>query len=246
MKSVLAAVAVLAAGCATADSRADGGSPRSDAALLPDAGRTGADAGADAEPHGEAPPVLNEFVADDPSTDECEYVEVFGSPGADYGRYTVLSIEGDAGNDPGAVQAVIPVGTTSDAGLWVSGFMGGQLQNGSLTLLMVADFAGAPADIDGNDDGAIDSEPWSALVDAVAIDDGGTSDRTYAATAVLAQAFDGGTTRVAAASRIPDGSDSDQPADWVRNLDNAAGTPCESGTADAGEAQNTPGQPNAR
>lgn len=246
MKSVLAALAVLAAGCATADGGADGGTPRSDAALLPDAGRAGADGGVDAEPHGEATPVLNEFLVDDPSTDDCEYVEVFGAAGADYGRYAVLAVEGDAGNDPGAVQAVIPVGTTSGAGLWASDFMRDQLQNGSLTLLLVADFAGLPADIDGDDDGAIDSEPWSQLLDAVAITDGGASDRTYAGGAVLAASFDGGTSQVGGASRIPDGGDSDQPADWVRNLDNAAGLPCESGAADAGEAQNTPGQPNAR
>jgi hypothetical protein len=244
MRSALALLLLVAA-CATADSRADGGAEWSDGALLPDAGER-SDAIADGDPRGVITPVINEFVADHAGEDACEYVEIAGTPGADYSRYTILTVEGDAGNNPGGVQAVIPVGSvSSETGLWVSGFLSSQLQNGSSTLLLVADYAGGPSDVDGNDDGVIDSEPWSALVDAVAIDDGGASDVTYAETAVLVESFDGGTTRVGGASRIPDATDTNRPDDWVRNLDNAAGLTCESGAAGAGEAQNTPGQPNA-
>jgi hypothetical protein len=242
MRSAVAAV-LLVAGCAKADGGADGGVTRSDGAVLPDAGIP-ADAGPDAEPHGDLTPVINEFVADHNGNDNCEYVEIAGAPDTDHGRYTVLTVEGDAGNNPGQVQAVIPVGVTSAGGFWVTGLLTDQLQNGSLTILLVADFAGGAPDIDGNDDGAIDNEPWSARVDAVAIDDGGASDVTYAETAVLPESFDGGTVQVGGASRIPDGTDTDQPADWVRNLDNAAGLTCENGAPDTGEAQNTPGAPN--
>ena len=247
MKFALAAALLVVAGggCATADSGADAGVDRSDGALLPDAGIR-VDGGPDAEPHGNADPVINEFVADHAGADDCEYVEIAGAAGADYSRYTVLSVEGDAGNNPGQVQAVIPVGTSSASGHWVSPFLSSQLQNGSTTLLLVVDFTGGTPDVDGNDDGTIDNQPWSGLVDAVAIDDGDASDVTYSQAAVLAELFDGGTTQVGGASRIPDGTDTDQPADWVRNLDNAAGLTCENGAPDAGEAQNTPGAPNHR
>jgi uncharacterized protein len=229
-------------GCAKADGRADGGPGFSDGALLPDAGIP-ADAGPDAEPHRDGDPVINEFVADHASFDECEYVEIAGAPATDYSQYTLLTVEGDSGS-PGQVQAVIPVGTTSAGGFWATGFLMDQLQNGSSTLLLVADFAGGMPDIDGNNDGTIDNEPWSAIVDAVAINDGGTTDRTYAEAAVLTRTFDGASSVVGGASRIPDATDTDQPADWVRNLNNAAGLPCESGDPSAGEAANTPGESN--
>ncbi len=246
MKSALVALLVALAGaCAKADGRADGGPSRSDGALLPDGGGGGvrADAGPDAEPHGSATPVINEFVADHSGTDDCEYVEIAGAPGTDYASYTVLTVEGDAGNNPGQVQAVIPVGATSAGGLWVSGFLSNQLQNGSSTLLLVADFAGGALDVDADDDGAIDTEPWSMLIDAVAVNDGGAFDVTYGA-AVLTRTFDGEDSVVGGASRIPDGTDTDQPADWVRNLANADGLTCATGGAAIGQAQNTPGEPN--
>lgn len=248
MKSALAALALLAAGaCAKADGRADAGVERSDGALLPDAGGGGTprDAGTDAEPHGSGAPVINEFVADHAGDDACEYVEIAGAAGVDYGNHAVLTVEGDAGNNPGQVQAVIPVGTMSGAGLWESGFLTPNLlQNGSSTILLVADFAGGTPDIDADDDGAIDNEPWSALVDAVAVNDGGASDRTYAGDAVLTRTYDGANNVVGGASRIPDGTDTDQPADWVRNLDNAAGLTCATGGTPVGTAQNTPGDSN--
>jgi uncharacterized protein len=240
--ALVVALAASLAGCAKADGRADGGPGFSDGALLPDAGMP-ADAGPDAEPHRSGDPVINEFVSDHASIDECEYVEIAGAPGTDYGRYTLISVEGDAGA-PGQVQAVIPIGTTSAGGFWASGFLMDQLQNGSSTLLLVADFAGGTPDIDANNDGAIDNQPWSAIADAVAVHDGGTSDITYADAAVLNRTFDGENSVVGGASRMPDATDTDQPADWVRNLDNAAGLPCESADAPTGEAANTPGEPN--
>lgn len=242
VKSVLAALACLA-GCATADGGADGGLPRSDGALLPDAAIP-ADAGADAEPHGDLAPVINEFVADHAGEDACEYVEIAGAPGTDGARYTLLTVEGDAGNNPGKVQAVIAIGAISPDGFWVSDFLSNQLQNGSSTLLLVADFTGGTPDIDGNDDGTIDMEPWSAVADAVAVHDGGASDVTYAAPAVLTRTFDGASSVVGGASRIPDATDTDQPGDWVRNDDHATGLPCESTGTAIGTAANTPGAAN--
>jgi hypothetical protein len=231
-------------GCATADSRADGGASRSDGAVLPDGGIP-ADAGPDAEPHGDITPVINEFVADHAGDDDCEYVEIAGAAGVDYARYTVLTVEGDAGNNPGQVQAVIPAGTASAEGYWSSGFLSpNTLQNGSSTILLVADFTGGTPDIDANNDGAIDNEPWSALADAVGVNDGGVTDVTYAAPATLTRTFDGADSVVGGASRIPDATDTDQPVDWTRNINNAAGLPCDAGGTSIGTAANTPGASN--
>ena len=47
------------------------------------------------------------------------------------------------------------------------------------------------------------------------------------------------------ASRIPDGTDTDSPADWVRNDFDLAGIPDITGTPQLGEALNTPGAANA-
>jgi len=243
VKLALAALACVA-GCATADSRPDGGPLRSDGALLPDAAPF-ADAGPDAEPHGDPSVVINEFVSDHAGDDDCEYVEIAGPAGADLSRYTILTVEGDAGNNPGQVQAVIPVGTSSAEGFWVSAFLSNQLQNGSSTILLVAEFTGGTPDVDGDNDGAIDNgAPWSALADAVAVTDGDASDVTYAAPATLTRTFDGANSVVGGASRIPDAMDTDQQSDWTRNISNAAGLPCDAGGTPIGTAANTPGASN--
>ena len=123
-------------------------------------------------------PKLNEFSASTTGAD-VEYVEVFGSPDTDYSAYTVLEIEGD-GTGSGVVDEVIPVGTTDAAGFWLGSLAANALENGTLTLLLVKDFTGALGnDLDTNNDGVFDVTPWSAIVDAVAVNDGGAGDLTY-------------------------------------------------------------------
>ena len=73
---------------------------------------------------------------------------------------------------------------------------------------------------------------FALVQDAVAFNDGegAPSDNiTHAGNAVLGATFGGG-------SRIPDGADSDEATDWVRNSDDD--------TPATGEAHNTPGAPN--
>jgi hypothetical protein len=118
----------------------------------------------------------------------------------------------------------------------VSPLLAEEIENGSATLLLVAGFAGGAVDLDGDDDGAVDREPWDALADAIAIADGDAGDRL--------PSFDGGTAPVGGASRIPDGADTDGPSDWLRNDFEGEGTPCASGSAPSGEALNTPGASN--
>jgi uncharacterized protein len=189
-------------------------------------------------------PVINEFVANHTGTDTNEYVEVKGSADTDYSNYAVIQVEGDAGGT-GVVDSIHPVGTTNATGHWSTGFLSNALENGTMTLLLVEDFTGAVGnDLDTNDDGTLDVTPWSAIADSVAVTDGGTGDLTYGVP-VLAPSFDGGTFTVGGASRIPDGTDTDAPGDWVRNDFDLAGIPNFPGTPEVGEALNTPAAPNA-
>ncbi|HEX2251728.1 MAG TPA: lamin tail domain-containing protein [Thermoanaerobaculia bacterium] len=189
-------------------------------------------------------PVINELVANHAGSDVNEYVEVYADPGTDYSGYAVLQLEGD-GAGAGVVDGVYVVGTTDGAGFWTNAFLNNALENGSLTLLLVEGFTGAAGtDLDLDNDGVLDAEPWGRLVDSVAISDGGGSDRHYSPV-VLAPGYDGDSFAPGGASRVPDGADTDAVADWVRNDFDGEGLPAFPGAVAApGEAVNTPGAPN--
>ena len=191
---------------------------------------------------GAATPVINEFSASTAGTD-VEYVEVKAAPGTDLSAYTVLEIEGDAGAAIGTVDEVIELGTTDAAGYFLVNLPANALENGTITLLLVDGFTGALGqDLDTDNDGTLDITPWSAVVDGVAVNDGGAGDVTYAVT--LGVAYDGLPFAPGGASRIPDGTDTDTVADWTRNDFDLAGIPGFTGTPVVGEAINTPGAPN--
>ena len=191
-----------------------------------------------------AGPVLNEFSASTTGTD-VEYVEIFGDPNTDYSAYTLLEIEGDSGTASGAVDEVIPVGSTDANGLWLGNLAANALENGTITLLLVENFTGATgSDLDTNNDGVFDVTPWSSIVDAVAVNDGGVGDLTYGVP-MLGVSYDGLPFAPGGASRIPDGFDTDAASDWVRNDFDLAGIPGFPGTIVLGEAYNTPGAANA-
>lgn len=251
-----AAIAWLAAACATAPASeegsrrdagptADGGRPiggRPDAGG-PDAGPPDASADAgrpDAAPVGDLPRI-NEFVADHAGTDLCEFVEIIGDPRTDYSDHSILIVEGDTGANPGSIDVAIPLAATDDVGLFATAPLSNQIENGSTTLLLVSGFAGGVADLDTDDDGTIDVEPWSSLFDAVAVTDGGATDLLYAGDALLAPLFDGVQFAVGGASRIPDGVDTGEPRDWVRNDFDGEGLGCGAGSPAPAEALNTPG-----
>jgi len=193
-----------------------------------------------------AMPKLNEFSASTVGTD-VEYVEVYGAPSTDYSAYTILEIEGDfSGTATGTIDEVIAVGSTAANGLWLGNLPANALENGTITLLLVRDFTGAlNTDLDTDDDGTFDLTPWSAIIDAVAVNDGGSSDLTYGVP-VLGPNYDGVSSFApGGASRMPDGFDTNAASDWVRNDFDLAGIPGFTGTIEAGEAYNTPGDPNA-
>jgi predicted extracellular nuclease len=187
-------------------------------------------------------PRLNEFSASTASTD-VEYLEVFGSVSSDYAAYTVLQIEGDVGTSSGIVDGAYSVGTTDAAGLWLVDLAPNALENGTITLLLVEGFTGTiGTDLDTDDDGVLDAAPWTRIVDAIGVHDGGAGDLTYVADVgvALGVAFDGLPFAPGGASRVPDGT-----GEWVRNDFDLAGIPGFSGTPVDGEALNTPGAPNA-
>lgn len=189
-------------------------------------------------------PVINEFSASTAGTD-VEYVEIYGAPSTDYSAYKVLEIEGDAGS-AGVVDEVIALGTTDANGLYLVNLPANALENGTLTLLLVQDFTGALGnDFDTDDDGAFDATPWTAIVDAVTVNDGGAGDQTYGVP-TLGVSYDGQSFAPGGASRIPDGLDTDASSDWVRNDFDLAGIPGFPGTIVLGEAYNTPGAANSQ
>ncbi len=187
-------------------------------------------------------PKINEYSANTADTD-VEYVELFGSPNTDYSAYTVLEIEGDYsdGAAEGYIDHVIPMGTTDANGLFLMNLLANDLENGTISLLLVEGFTGALGnDIDTNDDGVIDMPYWTALVDSIAVNDGGSGDRSYGST-VLTAYYDGLAYTPGGASRIPDGYDTESVTDWVRNDFDLAGIPGYTGSLVVGEAYNTPG-----
>ncbi len=192
---------------------------------------------------GPGDPIINEFVANHTGSDTDEFVEILGDPGTDYSDFAVLEIEGDTA--PGTIDDAFAVGTTGTDGRFTTGPAPLGIENGTITLLLVEDFTGSVGDdIDTDDDGVIDNPQWSRIVDDVAASDGGSSDLTYSST-VLGTAFSGGPFAPGGASRIPDGTDSDAVADWVRNHFGGQGLPSFPGaTAPPGEAINTPNAPN--
>jgi hypothetical protein len=191
-----------------------------------------------------ADPKINEFSASTTGTDY-EYIEIFGTPNNDYSAYTLLEIEGDLGSNMGAIDETLILGTPDANGFWWTLLPLDSLENGTITLLLVKDFSGELGyDIDVNDDGVIDSTPWSAMVDAVATNDGGVGDLNYGVP-VLGVSYDGLPYAPGGASRIPDGYDTEATTDWVRNDFDLAGIDGYVGTITLGEAYNTPGEPNA-
>jgi uncharacterized repeat protein (TIGR01451 family) len=187
-----------------------------------------------------AVPGINEFVVNHTGTDTAEFVEIFGLPSTDYSAYTLLSLEGDGAPAAGTIDRATTLGATDANGYWSTGFLSNAYENGTMSLLLVQGFTGAVAtDLDTNDDGVLDATPWTALVDSVAVTDLGAGDQTYGGV-TLTPSFDGGAFIPGGASRIPNGTDTDAPGDWVRNEFDGAGLPGFTGTPVLGEAYNTP------
>jgi alkaline phosphatase len=187
-------------------------------------------------------PVINEFVFNHTGTDTQEFVEVLAAPLADLSDLYLLQIEGDnSGTAAGVIDSVHRLGAANASGYWSTGALSDIFENGTATLLLVRGFTGAVGnDLDTNDDGVLDLAPWQTVVDAVAVSDGGSTDRAYT-TFTLGTAFAGGSFAPGGASRIPNGVDTNMAADWKLNDFDGEGLTGFGGTPVAGEAFNTPG-----
>lgn len=138
------------------------------------------------------PLVINEIRIDQPGSDEGEFFELGGVPGTtlDGLTYVVLG-DSDAGGS-GVVEAIVDLGgqVVQDDGLFAAGedtnpFIGsldlvgpfgspGGLLNfensDNVTHLLVSDFTGTDGqDLDTDDDGVLDTEPWTEIIDSVAL-----------------------------------------------------------------------------
>lgn len=197
--------------------------------------------------------VINEFVVNHTGTDTHEFIEVLGTPNDDLSDLTLVQIEGDDDDNPGYIVRAIEVGTTDGDGLWWTDFLAepGMNDDDYVTFFLVTGFSGvAGTDLDLFDDGSLDSTPWTAIVDEVGVvgwdnvNNLPVSGFNYTSIN-LEPNSDGQPYSWGGASRIPNGTDTDTPADWVRNDYSGAGLPGFSGTVDANEAFNTPGNLNS-
>jgi hypothetical protein len=259
-KLVLLSLCLCAGACGD-DGGGDGGNASDARPSTPDATSNGPDAmatGPDAMPgtpdSGPLPDaavpsevVINEAVLDNAGNDNNEFAELKGLPNTDYTGLTLLEIDGDDDGgvslNPGVVVS-IHAGCVTDAnGYCEIAVANNTFDNGSQTLLLVegGTYVVGTTDIDASNDGVIDNEPWTTLLDGVAIVNAGT-DFGYAGNVVLMKTVGGNQddpVTFGGASRIPDGTDTDAAADWTSNTPNFNNA----GIA-SGEARNTPGVAN--
>ena len=194
--------------------------------------------------HAAEHPVINEFSADIVSTDtNAEFVEILAAPGTDLSGFQIVVVEGDNNTNLGRVIRADAAPSLDATGLGVLRYPLNGIQNGSASILLVQGAATSSQVVDADKDGVIDEGLGFTVVDAVGVTDGGAGDLAYGT--VLAAGFDGGTQTVGGASRVPDGTDTDAAADWVRNAFTGAGIDGYTGSPAIGQAWNTPGAANA-
>lgn len=193
------------------------------------------------------PPKINEFSFNTGGTD-VEYIELIGTPNTDYSDYVVLEIESDKGEYAGEIDGfstpgVYAMGTTDENGLFLAELEPNDIENSSITLLLVKNFTGSDGDdLDTDNDGVLDVTPWEEVADSIAVDDYIDDGYAYYGAPKLYAYYDGLNYAPGGASRIPDGVDTDTIDDWVRNDYDLAGIPGETGSIGFGEAYNTPGE----
>ncbi len=150
---------------------------------------------------GKAPPViLNEIRIDQTSTDNDEYMELFGPPGASLDGVSYVVI-GDGAGGSGVVEAVVNLTGLSIPGDGIflaveTTFSLAPLRNADVVLsgnglnfenadnvthMLVFNFTGTDGmDLDTNDDGVLELQPWQEVMDSVSVLNSATSgDKVY-------------------------------------------------------------------
>ncbi len=137
---------------------------------------------------------LNEIRSDQPGTDVDEYVELSGPAGTSLDGFSLVILGDGSDGDIGVIEEVIDLSgqTIPDDGYFLFGQLTSatpdfdvdlNLENGAgATFLLVEGVAGNEGDdLDTNDDGTLDANPWSTISDAVGFASGASGDATYAA-----------------------------------------------------------------
>ncbi len=144
-----------------------------------------------------APALISEFRRDQIGTDNDEYFELVGTPGEDLSPYTYIVI-GDSGANSGIIEAVVPLSGSSIPGdgyflaaestftLGTPDLSGPgnflNFENGdNVTHMLVSGFSGTDGlDLDTDDNGVLETTPWTSIDDCVAVIGlGGTFHYTY-------------------------------------------------------------------
>lgn len=145
----------------------------------------------------QAPAVAINEIQVNTTGDDWEFVELQGPATTDLSSLTLVGIESDVGPGVGTIDIVVDLeGQSIPAdGFWVAASPAAEAQygitgdlaiadnsfeNGTATYLLVSDFTGtAGDDLDTNDDGALDTTPWTEVVSSVNLRDS-ESDYVYA------------------------------------------------------------------
>jgi hypothetical protein len=149
--------------------------------------------------------VLSEIRVDEPGFDLSEYVELSGVAGTSLDGLSIVVVgDGDAGSPNGVVESVIALsGSMGASGRFLVAEATFSLaatpdlyadfefeSSDNTTFFLVSGFTGGVGtDLDTNDDGTLDSAPWSALLSSVALvrnatPDGVNEEFFYSATTV--------------------------------------------------------------
>ncbi|MGE4619457.1 MAG: hypothetical protein AAEJ04_06585, partial [Planctomycetota bacterium] len=134
-------------------------------------------------------PIINEIRIDNGGSDTDEYTELAGLPQDMTGLFYIVIGDGsDTGNGSGVIERVIDLAgeTMNPSGYWTAGNSPGTLgatmdvvlptnafENGdTVTHMLVTDFTGSTGDdLDTDDDGTLDVEPWSSVADSITLHD---------------------------------------------------------------------------
>lgn len=126
---------------------------------------------------------LNEIRTDQSGSDTNEYVELRGNPGESLNGLSLITI-GDGSGGSGTIENVVSLNGRSipSDGYFVIAESSFSLasrdltatlnfeNSDNLTHLLVRNFSGSNGqDLDNNNDGRLDQQPWSSIVDAVAM-----------------------------------------------------------------------------
>jgi hypothetical protein len=131
---------------------------------------------------------INELRIDQPSTDNDEYFELAGTPGASLAGLAYLVL-GDGAGGSGVIEAIVDLSASSipadgyflaaESTFTLSpsqvnldlGSSGLNFENSdNVTHLLVRGFSGSlNADLDTNDDGVLDITPWTEIIDGLSL-----------------------------------------------------------------------------